>query len=195
MNQKETITRRGVQIFIENPFMLKGVKSKIKKVTNNRGDMMLVSSETGEITAPVAGFWEAKEVDSSQFVKLYVNGVKALAELTSAGTKVFTLLYQELQNNIGKDKVYLSYSKLRNLNLDVMSRKTFQRGIAELIEKKFVAACADGESWYWINPDFVFNGDRLAFVREYRKVKFKKMEDNADNAKPTSLFPDFDKVV
>jgi hypothetical protein len=21
--------------------------------------------------------------------------------------------------------------------------------------------------WYWINPDFVWNGDRLAFVKEY----------------------------
>lgn len=25
--------------------------------------------------------------------------------------------------------------------------------------------------WYWVNPDFMWNGDRLAFVQEYyRKV-------------------------
>ena len=24
---------------------------------------------------------------------------------------------------------------------------------------------------YWLNPDFVWNGDRLAFVKEYRKNK------------------------
>lgn len=23
--------------------------------------------------------------------------------------------------------------------------------------------------WYWVNPNFIWNGDRLAFVKEYRK--------------------------
>ena len=95
---------------------------------------MLVSSETGEITAPIAGFWEAEEVDSTKFIKLFVRGVKALAELSSSGTKVFELLYLEMQNNIGKDEVYLSYTDIDD-NLKV-SRSTFSRGISELIEKE-----------------------------------------------------------
>jgi hypothetical protein len=38
----------------------------------------------------------------------------------------------------------------------------------ELIDKGFVAP-TEAVAWYWLNPDFMWNGDRLAFVREYRK--------------------------
>ena len=65
---------------------------------------MLVNSNTGEIQTQIAGFWEAEEVDSTKFVKLFVRGVKALKELTGAGTKVFEVLYLRVQENIGKTK-------------------------------------------------------------------------------------------
>lgn len=129
---------------------------------------MLVSANTGEIQAPIAGFWEAQEVDSTKFIKLFVNGVKALAELTNPGTRVFELLYIEMQSNIGKDQIYLSYSGL-DRNLKSISRSTFSRGVAELIEKRFIAAMP-AVGWYWINPDFMWNGDRLAFVKEFRRA-------------------------
>ncbi|KAF1010254.1 MAG: hypothetical protein E5299_01723 [Burkholderia gladioli] len=114
--------------------------------------MMLVSNE-GEIVSNVAGFWEAEEVDSTKFIKLFVNGVKALAELSNAGTRVFELLCIEMQNNIGRDQVYLSYTGL-DQHAKAISRSTFARGLAELIEKQFIAAMlAVGK--YWVNPDFI----------------------------------------
>lgn len=158
-------TRRGVSLHETNPFML-DVKTKTRRVTNRRGDMMLVSRDGGEITAPIAGFWEAEEVDSTRFIKLFVNGVKALKELTGAGTKVFEVLYLRVQDNIGKDRVFMSYSDL-DQKLTPMSQSTYKRGLAELIEKRFIAATPT-QGWYWLNPDFVFNGDRLAFVKEFR---------------------------
>ena len=160
-SDKKVDTRRGVLLHKQNPFMPE-VKSRTRRVTNKRGDMMLVSSDTGEIKAPIAGFWEAEEVDSTKFLKLFVNGVKALAELTSAGTKIFELLYIEIQNNAGKDQVYLSYTALDE-NQTAISRSTFARGISELIDKKFIAAMP-AVGWYWVNPDYIWNGDRLAFV-------------------------------
>ena len=60
---QEIATRRGVALYAENPFMV-DVKSKTKRVTNKRGDMMLVSNE-GEIVSNVAGFREAEEAESS----------------------------------------------------------------------------------------------------------------------------------
>lgn len=50
-----------------------------------------------------------------------------------------------------------------------MSEATFNRGMKELVEKGFVAA-TPSVGWYWINPDYLWNGDRLAFVKEYRKA-------------------------
>ena len=162
-------TRRGVVLFEKNPFMSVGVQVRTRRVTNKRGDMMLVSSETGEIHSSIAGFWEAEEVDSGKFIKLFVNGVRALAELTNAGARIFEHLYDQMQTNVGKDQVYLSYSKI-DKNQKSVSRSTFSRGISELIEKKFIAAMPS-VGWYWVNPDFIWNGDRLAFVKEYRRKR------------------------
>lgn len=168
----ENETRRGVALYDANPFLQTAtVKTKTRRVTNKRGDMMLVNANTGEVQAPIAGFWEAEEVDSTKFIKLFVNGVKALAELTNAGTRVFELLYIEMQNNIGKDQIYLSYSGL-DKNLKAISRSTFSRGLAELIEKRFIAAMP-AVGWYWVNPDFIWNGDRLAFVKEFKRTPTK----------------------
>lgn len=173
---QENDTRRGVALYDVNPFMQgTAIKTKTRRVTNKRGDMMLVNANTGEVQAPIAGFWEAEEVDSTKFIKLFVNGVKALAELTNAGTRVFELLYIEMQNNIGKDQIYLSYSGL-DKNLKTISRSTFSRGLAELIEKRFIAAMP-AVGWYWVNPDFIWNGDRLAFVKEFRKAPTKPQVD------------------
>jgi hypothetical protein len=157
-------TRRGIVLHEQNPF-IPSVKTRPRKVTNKRGDMMLVSASTGEIHAPIAGFWESKEVDSTRFIKLFVNGVKAIAELSNAGTKVFELLYIEMEKNVGKDQVYLSYSGI-DKNDKEMSERTFRRGLSELIEKKFIAGMP-AVSWYWVNPDFMWNGDRIAFVQQY----------------------------
>jgi hypothetical protein len=166
--------RKGIILYKKNPFMLE-MTTKTRRVTNKRGDMMLVSSDTGEIQSSVAGFWEAEEVDSTKFVKLFVKGVKALKELTGAGTKVFEVLYIRIQENIGQDKIYLSFNRVDQA-LTPMSQATYTRGMRELIEKRFIAATED-IGLYWLNPDYVWNGDRLAFVKAYhRRGKTKAIE-------------------
>jgi hypothetical protein len=166
-----TQSRRGVAVYEKNPFMME-MQTKTRRVTNKRGDMMLVSNE-GELVSNVAGFWEAEEVDSTKFVKLFVKGVKALKELTGAGTKVFEVLYLRVQENMGKDQVYMSFAAVDQA-LTPMSNPTYDRGMRELIEKGFIAA-TPMQGVYWLNPSFIWNGDRLAFVKEYRKTSVKKV--------------------
>lgn len=172
MSNEEPKTRRGLQLFKENPFVKEAIENQkggVRRITGKTADrMMVVSGDTGEVIAP-AGFWQYQEVDKTQFVKLYVNGVKAIADLSPAGTKVFALLYAEMQGAIGRDKVYLSYTAMEPAETG-MSQATFTRGMKELIEKKFVAPTF-GVGWYFINPDYMWNGDRLAFVKEYRLKK------------------------
>lgn len=163
-------TRRGVAVYEANPFMME-IQTKTRRITNKRGDMMLVSNE-GEIVSNVAGFWEAEEVDATKFVKLFVKGVKALKELTGAGTKVFEVLYLRVQENIGKDQVFMAFSSVDQA-LTPMSEATYTRGMRELVAKGFIAATPT-QGWFWLNPSFVWNGDRLAFVKEYRKASTKK---------------------
>lgn len=173
---QEHQTRRGVVLYETSPFM-PSVQTRTRRVTNKRGDMMLISNE-GEIQSQIAGFWEAKQVDATKFVKLFVNGVKALAELTSAGTRVFELLYLEMQKTPNKDTVYLSFTGL-DKNEKAISRSTFTRGISELVEKQFIASMP-AVGWYWVNPDFVWNGDRLRFVQEYTKAPSRPRSEEKD---------------
>lgn len=167
--EPENLSRRGLTRHKTNPFLedpLISAKTRIRKVAEANGERLMVVSEgTGEIVAP-AGFWHAEEVDQSKFIKLYVNGVKAFKELTAAGTKVFELLYLEIQKNIGRDKVHLSFQSI-DQDASPLSKATFYRGMAELVEKGFIADTTV-QGFYFINPDYMWNGNRLAFVREYR---------------------------
>lgn len=165
-------SKRGLIKYDHNPFVqnaLTNTKQGAKRITNKAGNQMMVVNEgTGEIVAP-AGFWQYQEVDQTQFVKLYVNGVKAFKDLTNAGAKVFAVLYLKVQENIGKDFLYLSFVEVNQAEAP-MSKATFMRGMRELIEKGFIAESV-AQNRYYLNPDYIWNGDRLAFVKEYRKVQ------------------------
>lgn len=173
-------SRRGAIRHKVNPFIAAtstNTKVGVRKITSKGGDQMLVINKgTGEVVD--GGFWHTQEVDKSQFVKLFINGVKALKELTGAGTKVFELMYIRVQDSIGKDLINLSFVDVEQ-NLTPMSKATFNRGLTELIEKGFLAeGMAQGR--YFINPDFIWNGDRLTFVREFRLKAEKAPKDQAE---------------
>lgn len=154
-----------------NPFLPSMPQTRNRRVKlYQRGDMTmaLFKAETGELLENhIGGFWEGYEVDGARFIKLFVNGVKALAELSSPGTKVFEVLYRKMQEAIEKDQVYMSFLAI-NQSETPMSETTYWRGMNELIEKKFLAT-SHLPSIYWINPDFVWNGDRISFIKQYYK--------------------------
>ena len=162
-------SRLGFERHATNPFMdatAMATHTRNKRITNTSGDKMMVIGDTGEVIG-AAGFWTTTEVDKTQFIKLYINGVKAFKELTSPGTRVFEVLYTVMQQNIGRDEVILAYSRV-DQSITPMSAKTFTRGTKELLEKNFIA---EGlvPNVYYINPDYVFNGNRLTLVHQYRE--------------------------
>ena len=162
-----TVSRRGNKKFETSPFLsgvVANTSTGTKRITNKTGDqMMIVNQTTGEIVTPNTGFHHIEHVDRTKFIKLYINGVKAFKELTGAGTKIFELLYLAMQDAIGKDFVFMNYSMYE----DLISRATYKRGMNELIQKNFIAETIV-TSKYFTNPDYMFNGDRLAFVKEFR---------------------------
>jgi hypothetical protein len=48
-----------------------------------------------------------------------------------------------------------------------MSEYTFKRGLRELVDKSFLAP-KDSAS-FWTNPALFFKGDRVMFIKEYRR--------------------------
>ena len=104
---KITMSKRGVERHKSNPFIAQAAvnsKTGTKRLSNKKGDKYMIISEHGETIAP-AGFHEVVEVDKTQFVKLYVNGVKAFQGLKSAGAKVFELIYRAVQGTPGSDRL------------------------------------------------------------------------------------------
>ncbi|MEY0164797.1 replication protein [Providencia rettgeri] len=171
-------SRRGLQKYKENPFIMAAsvnTKGGTRKIIGKNDKLMVVSEETGERIGG-AGFFQYYEVDQTQFLKLYVNGVKALTELTSAGTKVFEVLYRAVQENKDNDKIFLAFD-LIDQNIIKISESTFYRGMKELIKKDFIAETTI-QNCYFLNPDYIFNGDRLSFVKSFilKKSEPEKIE-------------------
>jgi hypothetical protein len=164
------VSRRGksTPTYSHNPFVaaaIAGSKPKMKRVTNGSNRLMILAEDTGEIVGP-AGFWVGKEVDRAQFIKLYINGVKAFRDLTATGTRVFEVLYLQMQANPGRDRITLSFLRI-DQPITPMSQKTYHRGMRELLDKRFIAeSVVPGD--YFVNPDYLFNGDRLAFVQQFQ---------------------------
>lgn len=175
------ISKRGNVRYEINPFLSDVVgNTKIgnKRITNQTGDeMMIINKSSGEIITSSTGFHHVETVDKTKFIKLYIAGVKAFKGLTSAGTKAFELLYMEMQENIGRDYVFMNFIRYKEL----LSKTTYIRGMGELIDKEFIAETEE-QGKYFTNPDFLFNGDRLAFIKEYRigvtkQTDIEKLED------------------
>ena len=170
MDKLVTKSRRGAIRHASNPFTVDAVNNTrqgTKKLSNKAGDKFMIVSEHGEIIAN-SGFHEVVEVDKTQFVKLYLNGVKAFKGLKNAGSKVFELMYRAVQDSPGSDSIYLHFMTIDQA-ITPFSRATFDRGMTELLEKGFIAESIEPGK-YFLNIDYLFNGNRLAFVKEYRLI-------------------------
>lgn len=113
-----------------------------------------------------------EEKDDAEFVKVFAAGVAASYDLSRTGQRVFQAVLGEYQGTPMQggfaDAVYLSWFGDGLSGKDVgMSEKTFQRGLRELLGKGFLAPKLPNV--YWVNPALFFKGDRVMFIREYRR--------------------------
>ena len=157
----------GVAVYETNPSVPKA--DEIKKLKRarigNEQKGLVVDNGTGEILGHGGALvYEWEEVDKERFVKLYLAGLRKAAELSKAGLAVFEMVYNELRSKPGEDKVLLSQKK------SSMERRSYHRGLRELLEKEFLFR-SPFPGMFFVNIRFMFNGDRLAFVKGYRLKK------------------------
>ena len=164
-----------------NPFLddmivpVKGQKVQISKL--GKDNNILVNQSTGEVHGTHVTTY--RKVDSEQFVKLFTANIALTFQLSSAGIKAFGVLLWVVQNKaLSKDEVDLdSYAldEFYELHKDSepplrLGHPTFKRGINEL-EKAQIVAKTLRKGRYFINPNFVFNGDRVAFTTVIERKK------------------------
>lgn len=155
--------------FIENMVVpIKGQKVQLSKL--GKDNNILVNQTTGEVHGTHVTTY--RKVDAEQFVKLFTANIALTFDLKAAGIKAFNVLVWMLQNtSISKDLVPLDKIALDEFLAAHDDRKppiklsqpTFWRGLAELEAAQIIAKHVR-QGWYFINPNFVFNGDRVAFT-------------------------------
>jgi len=174
--------KRGVPIYQSNPSIPS--ESEIKRGkraqigTEMRG--LVVDNSSGEILGhggAIAYEWE--EVDKERFVKLYLAGLKQAAGLTKAGLSIFEVVYNQIRKTPNSDQVMLSFIAASQ-QIKGLTDRTYQRGLRELLEKEFLFR-SPYDGVFFVNIRFMFNGDRLAFVKGYRLKReqpdlFEKLE-------------------
>jgi len=160
--------RRGRKLYRENPYLVERheIETSNKSVLVQNKNMAMVNLETKEMSG--IGMVIKKKVDKEQFMKIFASGIRELTELDSSGIKVFRFIFDACSNAIGKDRIWLSYTN-EGIS-ESMSESTFRKGIKSLVDKKFIAPCIE-QGWYWINPTYIFNGDRLTMVKQYELEK------------------------
>jgi hypothetical protein len=157
-------------------------RTKRRLVMSGRGED-LVNAVTGEI-AGVAAIHQVEERDDAEFVKVFAAGVAASYELTKAAQRVFQVVldqYQRTPMSRGyADSVELFWfgDGINGRDLE-MSERTWMRGLKELLMKQFIYPKTS--SSYWTNPALFFKGDRVLFIKEYRRRKEGQREELTKN--------------
>jgi hypothetical protein len=154
--------RRGMPVYVTNPSI--PTESEINRSRRRQlGDERrgLVIADTGEILGPGAAVaYEWEEVDKERFVKLFLVGVKQATGLSKPGLVIFEMVYNALREKPGLDTVQLAAS------MSGLKKTTYYKGVRELLQKGFIYN-SPYEGVFFVNIRYMFNGDRLAFVKAY----------------------------
>jgi len=170
----------GTERHLKNPFLDDLViTTKRQRVTISpmgRDAHVLVNQDSGEMQG--THVVTSKTVDSEEFVKLFSRNVALTFDLSSPGIKTFSVLIWVVQHRaIGKDQVMLDAYTLTEWQevhtTKALSYATMKRGISELEKAKIIAKAAR-KGWYYINPSFVFSGNRIAFTTIIQRENDKK---------------------
>ncbi|MEZ9698567.1 replication/maintenance protein RepL [Vibrio sp. 10N.261.46.E12] len=169
MKAKEV--RYDINPFIEDMVIPIGTKS-VKLSPLGRDNNVLINEDTGEVRGTHITTY--KKVDSEKFVKVFTANIALTFNLKAAGIKSFNVLMFAIQHqSINKDRVTLDRYILEDFlqEHDVrLSFPTFMRGLKEL-ELAQIIAKHKKRSDYFINPNFVFSGDRIAFTTVIEREK------------------------
>lgn len=158
----------------KNPFLSEMVvKTKNKRVTVSNSakinDDIWINQSGQTLTTQVTTY---REVDDAQFIKLFTQNLALSFNLTAAGIKALHVLMYALQHKgIMKDIVLiddLTHREFSEKNDLALSRPTLLRGLAELVNSQIIARYKT-KGMFFINPNFVFNGDRVVFVNAIKR--------------------------
>lgn len=154
-----------------NPLLAPSEIELKKRRVRTGNKQELLDPKTGEVSA-LSAIYSVEEKDDEEFVKVFAEGVKATFGLSRTAARVFQIVleqYQETPMTGGyAESVYLAWFDGGLSGQDIgMTDRTFHTGLKELLAKNFLAPKAP--NLFWVNPSLFFKGNRVAFIKEYRR--------------------------
>jgi len=162
--------------FTHNPFINGNSILPIKRRNTTIGskDHILINDKTGEVGGIVA-IHRVEEVDSETFIKIYTKELKDLFSLKPNAMKILSYILSIIPPN--KDKILFDIDECKKYT-GYSASSTILDGLSVLIENSIIAR-TEKTYIYYINPNIIFNGNRMVLINEYRrKTPAKKIDNN-----------------
>lgn len=175
--KKDGLAIRDHEVYKNNPYekmlavyITENKKEKIDKVLSQTGQV--TDRETGEIMkirddSELDSLFVAtkKYVDRDAFTKIYHESIKHHANIGDAAVKVLTWY---IAGKLGKEELEVVFDLDECATRCNYSKATIYRALGELLDAEIIARTK--YQWkYFINPLFIFNGDRIKVTNIYIK--------------------------
>ena len=100
--------------------------------------------------------YEFEEVDKERFVKLFLDGVRKTAGLSSNSPTNFQSIYNQVRENPNSDEIKMSFMVAQD-RLPNIAERTYRRGVRELLDKEVIFR-SPVEGVFSVNIRCMFNG-------------------------------------
>lgn len=138
--------------------------NKYLLVAKSKKENVIVNKETGEEKETMTLITEKVPFyDKEEFTKVFRNEISAFYNLSTCGNNVLNYVLSICQKD--KDMIYIHMPDLMK-SCGYKTKAAAYKGLGELLSRKIIALSVK-MGWWYINPAFIFNGNRLALLKEY----------------------------
>lgn len=197
MNRSNPFAKMLLQSLGENKYLTH--RNVVGKNNDEKSVLMAVDENNNPLGQTV--FMRTKMVDSETFAKVYKIGFSAFADLKPSVMKVFQYIICQLVPNRDNFNLYVEDI----IEETGIHKATIYRALGDLCERQIIAR-GRNEYEYYINPLYVFNGNRVTFITNWINInepKYTTTERGLSNTiqimttdgyleKPKQLSLDFD---
>ena len=186
--KKELMNLSDFQNNKENPFAKQTIvqmgnylatRQVAGKNDDERAVLQAYDENTGEMLGQTV-FMRTKMVDTETFAKVYQAGFSAFADLKPSVMKVFQYIVSQLKPD--NDRFFLFVEDI--VEATGYSKMTVYRALGHLCSREIIAR-GRGETDYFINPMYVFNGNRVTFITNWINANVPDYKTNQKTLKGT----------
>lgn len=135
-------------------------RSVIGKNTGQKAVLTAVDENMNPLGHTV--FMQQKVLDTEHFVKVYPKLFDEFAELNKTTIRIFKYISEQILPNRDNVNLYIE-DLIEELGF---SKTTIYRALATLCKHNIIAR-GRNEYEYYINPSYIFNGNRITYIVDY----------------------------